>query len=286
MAMNRTSRHQAWGRSIKLLIFLMGLMVAPRAYSQNEPPPLKGRVATLAFFLETTDTLEPYTVWIGTGLSYRRSPDGRERDIPSLFLSYGVHRRVEIDFSIPYFFSEYDPNFQMNGIGDRFLSAKIQLLNPDTHWIGIALDPALEILGKSSLAAGPLGPGKYNYVLPLILQKNFSRFNLYAEGGYITRGAKFYSFGGDGAIYQKLGLAFNLLYSRATRFNNLSVEYGLLQSRWDAVLGLYYVFNPRVSVFTSAGRTISAMDANGTQYIINAGINVNFNLRQLLRRKK
>ena len=284
--MNRISWRRTCCGTLELLALMLSWLMISPAYSQNEPNPLKGRVATLAFFLETTDTLEPHTVWIGTGLTYRRSPDGRERDIPTLFLSYGVHRRVEIDFSIPYFFSEYDPKFQMNGIGDRFLSAKIQLLNPDNHWIGLAFDPTLEILGKSSLAAGPLGPQKYNFALPLILQKNFSRFNLYAEGGYITRGAKFYGFGGDGAIYKRLGLAANLLYSRATRFNELSLQYGLLQSRWDAILGLYYVFNPRVSVFTSAGRTISAMDVNGTQYIINAGINVNFNLRQLLRREK
>ncbi len=280
--MNGIVLYRTCWRATKLLLLLVGSLAMPFAYSQNESQSLRGRVATLAFFLETADVIEPHTACIGTGLSFRRSPDGQERDLPTLTVSYGVHRRVEVDFSIPYFYSQYDPKFQMTGIGDRFLSSKIQLLNPDSHRIGLAFDPTLEILGKSSMAAGPLGPRKYNFALPLILQKNFSRLNLYAEGGYITRGAKFYGFGGDGAIYRRLGLAANLLYSKATRFNELSVQYGLLQSRWDAILGLYYIINPRVSVFTSAGRTISTMDANGTQYIINVGINLNFNPKQFL----
>ena len=77
-----------------------------------------------------------------------------------------------------------------------------------------------------------------------------------------------------------------MLYSRATRFNDLSREFGLLRSRVDGNLGLYYIFHPRFSVFASGGKTLSSMDAIATSYILNLGVNFNFNVRDLRRRRE
>jgi len=243
-------------------------------------------VATLAFFLDSTDTLEPGTVWFTNVFTYRKAPGGKEIDIPAVGVSFGLARRVQIDFSIPYFRTQYGSDFRMNGIGDKFLSAKIRIRDADSGKFGVALEPTLEILGKGSLAAGELGPKKYNVALPIIVQKNFSRFNLYSEAGYITRGAVFVGVGSDAPIYRRLGGGINVLYSRATRFNDLSREFGLLRSRVDANLGLYYVFHPRFSIFASGGRTLSRMDAIATSYILNLGLNFNFNVRDLHRRRE
>jgi len=195
-------------------------------------------------------------------------------------------RRLQVDFSIPYFRAEYGSDFRLNGIGDQFLSAKIRLHDADSGKFGLAFEPTLEILGKGSLAAGEMGPKKYNVALPLIAQKNFSRFNLYTEAGYITRGAVFAGLGGDGQIYKRLGGGVNILYSQATRFNQLSQEFGLLRSRVDGNLGLYYTFHPKLGVFLSAGKTLSSMDAIATSYILNLGINFNFNVRELRHRRE
>jgi hypothetical protein len=254
--------------------------------AQEGPLPIPGRVATLAFFLDSTDTLEPGTVWFTNVFTYRKAPGGKEIDEPAFAVSFGLARRVQVDFSIPYFRTEYGTDFRMNGIGDKFLSAKIRVRDADSGGLGIAFEPTLEILGKASLAAGELGPKKYNVALPIIVQKNFSRCNLYSEAGYITRGAVFVGVGSDAPIYRKLGGGINVLYSRATRFNDLSREFGLLRSRVDANLGLYYVFHPRFSVFASAGRTLSRMDAIATSYILNLGLNFNFNVRDLHRPRK
>lgn len=255
-------------------------------FAQDQPPPIPGRVATLAFFLDSVDTLEPGTVWLTNIVTYRKAPEGKELDIPALGVSFGLSRRVQVDFSIPYFRAQYGSDFRMNGVGDKFLSAKIRVVDADSHAVGLAFEPVLEILGKGSLAAGELGPEKYNVALPVILQKNFSRFNLYGEAGYITRGAVFAGLGGDGAVFKRLGASANVLYSRATRFNDLSREFGLRQSRMDGNVGLYYVFHPRFSIFASAGRTLTRMDAIATSYILNLGFNVNFNVRDLHRRRE
>ncbi|HEU0004597.1 MAG TPA: hypothetical protein VFS12_01285 [Terriglobia bacterium] len=254
--------------------------------AQEGPLPIPGRVATLAFFLDSTDTLEPGTLWFTTVATYRKAPGGKELDIPALSVSFGLARRVQVDFSIPYFRTEYGSDFRMTGIGDKFLSAKIRLRDADSGKLGLAFEPVLEILGKGSLAAGELGPKKYNVALPIIVQKNFSRFNLYSEAGYITRGAVFAGVGSDAPIYRRLGGGMNVLYSRATRFNDLSREFGLLRSRVDGNLGLYYMFHPRFSVFASAGKTLSRMDAIATSYILNLGLNFNFNVRDLHRRRE
>jgi len=263
-------------RAIPLLACLLYFLTCRAGLAQDQPVLLPGRVATLAFFLDSVDTVEPQAILFSNIFTYRRAPDGKELDIPAVAVAYGLNRRVQVDFSVPYFRSDYGPDFRLSGIGDRFLSTKIRVLD----------DPTLEILGKSSLAAGPQGPKKYNFALPIILQKNFSYFNLYAETGYITRGALFACVGADGALVKRLGLAVNILYSRSTKFTELSQEFGLLKSRVDAVVGIYYIVNPHFSLFTSGGRTISAIDQNGTQYIVNFGINLNFKLRSLIMRDK
>lgn len=277
-----TRSHHRLKPARQLITLVWVLLVAQAShFAQDEPAPVPGRVATLAFFLDSTDTLEPGTVWLTNIITYRKAPAGKELDIPAFGLSFGLSRRVQVDFSIPYFRTQYGSAFRMNGLGDKFVSAKVRVLDADSHAFGLAFEPILEILGKASLAAGDLGPKKYNIALPIILQKNFSRFNLYGETGYITRGAVFAGLGGDAAVFRRLGATANVLYSRATRFNELSREFGLLRSRVDANIGLYYVFHPRFSAFASAGRTLSQMDAISTSYILNLGINVNFNLRQL-----
>jgi hypothetical protein len=264
---------------------LMQTLLPSPLIAQEAPPPVPGRVATLAFFLDSTDTLEPGTIWLTNIFTYRKAPAGWELDIPALAASVGLTRRVQVDFSIPYFRTEYQSGFKMSGIGDKFLSVKVRVRDADSGGVGLAFEPVLEILGKASLAAGDLGPKKYNFALPLIVQKNFSRMNLYGEAGYITRGAVFAGLGCDGSIARRLGGGGNLLYSRATSFGDLSREFGLLRSRLDANLSLYYVFHPRFSIFASAGRTLTRMDAISTQYIVNAGINVNFNVRDLASRR-
>jgi len=273
-------------RPTPLLACLVYFLSCRLGFAQDQPVPLTGRVATLAFFLDSVDTIEPQTILFSNIVTYRRSPDGKELDIPAMAVACGLNRRVQVDFSVPYFRSDYGPDFRLSGIGDRFLSAKIRVLDPDSHKIGLAFDPTLEILGKSSLAAGAQGPKKYNFAMPLILQKNFSHFNLYGETGYITRGALFACVGADGALVKRLGLAVNILYSRSTKFSELSQEFGLLKNRIDAVVGVYYIVNPHFSLFMSGGRTISAIDQNGTQYIVNFGINLNFKLRRLVMRDK
>jgi hypothetical protein len=271
---------------ISLMAFIASTFLPSTVSAQEEPLSVPGRVATLAFFLDSTDTLEPGTFWFTNVFTYRKAPSGKELDIPALSVGFGLARRVQIDFSIPYFRTEYGPDFRMSGIGDKFLSAKIRVRDADSGGLGLAFEPVLEILGKSSLAAGELGPKKYNVALPVIVQKNFSRFNLFSEAGYITRGAVFAGLGGDAQIYRRLGGGINVLYSRATRFSDLSREFGLLRSRVDANLGLYYTFHPRFSVFASAGRTLSRMDAIATSYILNLGLNFNFNVRDLHRRRE
>lgn len=258
----------------------------PSTLMAQETVPVPGRVATLAFFLDSTDTLEPGTVWFTNVFTYRRAPGGKEIDIPAFSVGFGLTRRVQIDFSIPYFRTQYGSDFRMNGIGDKFLSAKFRVRDADSGGLGLAFEPVLEILGKGSLAAGELGPNKYNVALPVIVQKNFSRFNLYSEAGYITRGAIFAGLGGDAPIFRQLGGGANVIYSRATRFNDLSREFGLLRSRVDANLSLYYMFHPRFSVFVSGGRTLSRMDAISTSYILNLGLNFNFNVRDLRLRRE
>ena len=274
------------GGLFSLMALLASALLPATLVAQEEPLPVPGRVATLAFFLDSTDTLEPGTVWFTNVFTYRKAPGGKEIDIPAVGVSFGLARRVQIDFSIPYFRTQYGSDFRMNGIGDKFLSVKIRVHDADSGGLGLAFEPVLEILGKGSLAAGELGPKKYNVALPVIIQKNFSRFNLYSEAGYITRGAVFAGVGSDAPIYRRLGGGINVLYSRATRFNDLSREFGLLRSPVDGNLGLYYIFHARFSVFASAGKTLSRMDAIATSCILNLGLNFNFNVRDLHRRRE
>ena len=139
---------------ISLMALIASTFLPSTVSAQEEPLPVPGRVATLAFFLDSTDTLEPGTVWFTNVFTYRKAPGGKEIDIPAVGVSFGLARRVQVDFSIPYFRTQYGSDFRMNGIGDKFLSAKIRVRDADSGKLGLAFEPTLEILGKGSLAAG------------------------------------------------------------------------------------------------------------------------------------
>src|SRR3990170_2646510 len=91
------------------LLWLISPLISLGQQTTGSSP---GLVGTLAFFLDSADTIEPGSVWIGTVFTARKSPTGKELDVPALSLSYGLHRKIQLDFSIPYFEADYGPDFQ------------------------------------------------------------------------------------------------------------------------------------------------------------------------------
>src|SRR3954449_4988618 len=124
--------------NLTFLGYLICLLSPLSILAQTDPVPLPGRVATLAFFLDSVDTIEPQTLWLTNIITYRKSPEGKELDIPAVAASFGLNRRIQVNFSVPYVRSQYGTDFRINGIGDRFLSAKIRVVDPDSHGVGLA----------------------------------------------------------------------------------------------------------------------------------------------------
>lgn len=259
---------------VGLVVALLGS--APAVAQAPASPGSEGQVAVLAFFLDSIHTQPMTTGQLGITASRRRSPDGTEWMIPALHLVYGVTERLDFSFSVPYSRGTYGESFRVHGLGDRYISAKLRLRDATDGQLGVAVEPTLEVLGEGSLAAGANGPGKHNLALPVILQRTLGPFNVFGETGYISRGAVFAGLGVDTALAPRLGVGVNLLWSWATGDSPLNQQYGLLRSRTDVLVGAYYVASPRWTVLVSGGRTVSALDPNGTRNIVNVGLNYTF----------
>ncbi len=258
------ARTSAW------LLALFGCAAQP-ALAQDAAP-VSPKLSLLAFFLDSTETQEAGTGLLGVTVSQRQTLDGKEWEMPAVSYTYGLNRRLDVSVSVPYTRAEYGADYRLSGIGDCFLSVKARVRDADGARLGVAFEPTLEVLGEGSLSAGELGPGKYNLALPIILQRSVGRVSVFGEAGYITRGALFAGVGLDTAVVPKVGLGANLVYSRATGDSALNQEWGLLRSRADMTVGVYYVASPRLAFLLSAGRTVTEIDANATRRIVNVGM--------------
>jgi hypothetical protein len=269
-------------RAGAFLLTLLALGVAPVSAQDT---PVSPKLALLAFFLDSTETQEAGTGLLGVTISQRQTRDGKEWEVPAVSYTYGLTRRVDVSLSVPYTRSDYGEDYRISGIGDCFLSLKLRVRDAEGTRLGVAFEPTLEILGEGSLSAGELGPGKHNLALPVIVQRGFGPVSVFGEAGYITRGAVFAGVGLDTALMPKVGLGVNLVYSRATSDSALNQEYGLLKSRADATVGVYYIASPRLAFLVSAGRTLTEIDANGTRRIVNVGVTYRWPARRQRRRR-
>lgn len=231
-------------------------------------------VVVLASWLDDADTLEPGQVVVGVSVGRWSALDGGQTDGPATDVSVGILHGVQLSASLPYSRAAYSDGFRSAGLGDAYFVAKVRLIDPAKHAIGLAMLPTLEVLSKTAVSDTTLGLSRANVALPVSLEVDRDKGRAYATAGYFSRGAVSLGAGAERALTERVTLVGTVSYSHTTRALSTSDLVDLSPSRADAAGGLYVKVAPAVTISGSLGRTISRLDQNGARFTASAGISI------------
>jgi hypothetical protein len=230
--------------------------------------------AVLASWLDDADTLEPGRVSMGFSVGRWSALDGGESDAPAADVSVGLVRGVQLSASLPYSRAGYSDGFRSSGLGDSYFVAKVRLIDPGQHAVGLAISPTVEVLSKNAVSDTTLGLSRTNFALPVSIEVDRDEIRAYATAGYFSRGAVSLGAAVERPVTERVTLVGTLTYSHTTKSLSTSDLGDLSRSRTDVAGGVYLRVTPVVTVSGSLGRTISRLDQNGARLTATAGISI------------
>ena len=229
-------------------------------------------ISTLSFgsWLDDASVIPQGGGTMSVAFSYWRTPSYREVDVPVIDGGVGIAPRVQFNFNVPYYHAGDSDGTVVRGIGDMYVSTKVQLKDPSAgeHRIGFALTPLLEIL---TYAPRP-DASRVSWAIPASVELRRDRWRTFGSAGYFSRGALFASGALEVALTTRTAVTGTVSRSHSIRRDELSAELGLGQSRTDVSGALSVALNPAVSAFGAVARTISKQDANSSTLAVTGGV--------------
>lgn len=229
-------------------------------------------ISTLSFgsWLDDASLIPAGGGTMSVAFSYWRTPSYREVDVPVIDGGLGIARRVQFNFSVPYYHASDPDGTVVRGLGDLYLSTKIQLKDPTsgTRKVGFALTPLVEIL---TYAPRP-DASRVSWAIPANLEYRADRWRTFGSAGYFSRGALFASGAVEIAMTNRTSLTGSISRSHSIRRDDFSTALGLAQSRTDVSGALSVALTPTVSAFGAIARTVSRQDANSSTLALTSGI--------------
>jgi len=229
-------------------------------------------ISTLSFgsWLDDASVIPQGGGTMSVAFSYWRTPSYREVDVPVIDGGVGIAPRVQFNFNVPYYHAGDSDGTVVRGIGDMYVSTKIQLKDPSAGdlRIGFALTPLLEIL---TYAPRP-DASRVSWAIPASVELRRERWRTFGSAGYFSRGALFASGALEVALTTRTAVTGTVSRSHSIRRDELSAALGLGQSRTDVSGALSVALNPAVSAFGAVARTISKQDANSSTLAVTGGV--------------
>jgi hypothetical protein len=228
--------------------------------------------STLSFgsWLDDASMIPAGNGTMSVAFSYWRTPSYREVDVPVIDGGVALAPRVQFNFSVPYYHASDPDGSVVRGLGDLYLSTKIQLKDPAASdaRVGFALTPLIEIL---TYAPRPES-SRVSWAIPANVEFRGDRFRIYGSGGYFSRGALFASGAVEVAMNNRASITGSISRSHSIRRDDYSAALGLGQSRTDVGGALSVALNPTVSAYGALARTISKQDANSSTVAVTTGV--------------
>jgi hypothetical protein len=191
-----------------------------------------------------------------------------------MFGAVGIAPRVQVAASAFHYSATYSDGYRSSGSGDAWFIAKVALISPRAHPGGIALSPLVEFLSDASQQYRAVGSGPVAWGLPVNLQYTWTKVQVLGTAGYFSRGAVSASGGLQAWVARNAIASISVARSHATRQTALDRQYGLLQDRTDANVGLDVFVSPALTLFGTLGRTLSARDSSGMRSQVSFGVSV------------
>jgi hypothetical protein len=210
---------------------------------------------------------------LSLSFGYWKTPGYHELDVPVIDGGIGLARRVQFGFTVPYYHASAPGGPADRGLGDLYLSSKIQIQEPvEGHQVGFAVSPMLEVL---SYAPRP-DVSRLGWAIPASLEVQRSGWRAFGSVGYFSRGALFASGALEVALSDRAWVTGSISESRSTERDDLSAALGVSKTRTDVSGGLSASVSPKLAIFGSIGRTISKQDSTSATVFFASGVSFSF----------
>jgi hypothetical protein len=242
---------------------------------QGLQPSSKGRI--FGSWLDDATVMEPGVGGLTLSVGYWRTPAYREWDMPVADASLGLTRRVQVGVTAPYFHAGEPGGAIAHGLGDLYVSGKVQLRDPSAphRRVGFSVTPVLEVL----TAAPSVDQSRLSWALPGNVEVRGTGWRAFGSAGYFSRGSLFASGAVEAPVSDRAWVTGTISRSHSIERDDVSRSLGLVQTRTD-VSGSLSVSVGSMMMFGSVGRTISKLDANSSTLTFTAGVAVAFDGRR------
>lgn len=233
-------------------------------------------VRSFGSWLDDASVAAPGQGSVSFSFAYWRTPGYDEFDVPVVDGGLGVAPRVQFGFSVPYYHAG-DPGGPIaRGLGDVYLSTKVQLRDPaaSRRRLGFSVTPLVEIL---SYAPAP-DQGRVQWALPASVEFQRTGWRVFGSGGYFSRGAVFASGAIELALSRRTWATGTISRSHSTRGDDVDEVY--TRSRTDVTGGMTVLLGESISVFGNIGRTVSRQDPNSATLVLTTGASFSFATRR------
>ena len=245
---------------------------APSASITSEAPSYGVDVRNFGTWLDDASVMDAGSGFVTLGFAYWRGAEFREFDFPMIDTGVAVHQRVQVGISFPYYYAGPPGGPVARGLGNVYLTAKVQVRDPGSQPVGFAVTPMLEVLDTAPLTGG----NRVNWALPANVEFRREGWRAFGSGGYFSRGALFASGAVEAALADRAWLMASLSQTYSTKADELTAALGLPRGQTDVTGGLTVALNSRIAVYGNIGHTISNREINAGTLNLTSGVSFNF----------
>lgn len=252
-----------------------GVTTGPSAAGAPAVQPDGTGVRNFGSWLDDASVMTPGSGFMSFAVGYWRTPGFTEFDAPSFDIGVGLGRRVQIGASVPVYHASEPGGPIARGVGDLYLSSKIQLRDPaggKGKRIGFAVIPVVEILSVAPATGG----GRVSWALPGSIEVQRDGWRAYGSAGYFSRGSLFASGAVEFSLTDRAWVTGTISESRSNKRDDLSRALGFSKIRTDVSGGVTVAVSNTMALFGMVGRTISRQDPNSARLFITGGLSMNF----------
>lgn len=246
-------------------------------------PAVAGGVRNFGSWLDDASIMTPGSGSLTLSMAWFRSPAYHEFDAPIGDGAIGLTSKVQFGFSVPYYHVSAPGGPVFRGIGDLYLTSKVQLREPSAAngGFGVAVVPILTVLsGEADIARR-----RASWGIPVALELQQDGWRVFGSVGYFSQGSVFASGALEATISPRLTLTGTLTQSHSTIDDDPAMTLVLARTRTDISGGATWMMRPGFAFFGSVGRTISQQDANAASLVLSGGVSFAFDAWQPVARK-
>ncbi len=237
-------------------------------------PAVSGGVRNFGSWLDDASIMTPGSGSLTMSMAWFRSPAYHEFDAPIGDGAIGLTSRVQFGFSVPYYHVNAPGGPVIRGIGDLYLTSKVQLREPNARHggFGVAVVPIVTVLSGEA----DIERRRVSWAAPVALELQREGWRVFGTAGYFSQGSVFASGAVEVSPSERLTITGTLTQSHSTIDDPPGTTLVLNRTRTDVGGGASWMLRPGAACFGSIGRTISHQDANAASLVLSGGLSFSF----------